>query len=275
MTDHVLGMAHNLQWHDVEVWATTLSRSGFDGLLVLFAYDKNPKFPPWCRDLGIDLRVLPEAPIPPRWERKDRWLLYVEYARKLRSEDRIIATDVRDLFFQRDPSKWLDDHLENRTLVTSAEAITYDQSPWNHERALAMCGPEKYVGLLKDRVVLNSGLVAGRAWEFADLCEAMGRRLYDRLDIASDQIVYNIVLAETPGRWDILATDHGHAWGCHGAVAGDPRTVAEHIGDRPRVIGEKVCAPSGDPYVVVHQYDRVPTWKLLPQRKMEKYHLTR
>lgn len=262
MTDYVMGVAEDLKIRDVETWTTSLASSNFRGTTVLFAYSPDPELLRACEERSVSVVEVAGRPAAPLRVNKERWRLYSEYvARSLHKGDRVVAADVRDLFFQRDPSDWLDEHLSDHELATSAEGVAYEDEPWNRGHAISVYGTEFYERYLKKSPVVCAGLVAGLAGPLRELCDDIYEDAYRVPRDASDQVVLNGVLALRGKRWRVLSTTDEHCWGCHGAIMRWSSPAAQKMRwPPPEVLGGRVCNSSGHPYAVVHQYDRVPAW---------------
>lgn len=265
MTDLVVGVAEDLRPRDVDVWASSLASTCFRGRAALLSRDPCPELRRLCAARGVDVVEVAYDASAPRRVNKERWRLYSEHvAASTRGDDRVVAADVRDMFFQRDPSAWLDERLGDHELVTSAEGVAYEDEPWNRGHAVSVYGQEFYERHLRKRLVVCAGLVAGLASSFRELCDAVYADAYRVPRDASDQVVLNGVLATRGERWRVLSTTDEHGWGCHGAVLRNPQSPAPRLRwPPPEVRDGEVLDPSGRPYAVVHQYDRVPAWGAL------------
>jgi hypothetical protein len=270
MTDLMVGVAEDLRPRDVDVWASSLAATCFRGRTALLSRDPCPELRRLCSARGVAVVEVAYDASAPRKVNKERWRLYSEHvAASSRDVDRVVAADVRDLFFQRDPSTWLDENLGDHELVTSSEGVAYEDEPWNRGHAISVYGQEFYERHLKERLVVCAGLVAGLASSFRELCDEIYAEAYRAPHDSSDQVVLNGVLATTGEKWRVLATTDEHGWGCHGAILRKGQSPPPKLRWPPPVVRNgEVCYPSGRPYAVVHQYDRVPAWKDLAERRL-------
>jgi len=274
MTDYVLGIAENLSPRNVETWATSLVNTGFRGVIVLFASEDYTDLKRLCDQLGMLFAPVPRHELPQRVN-KERWLYYVGYLDHWlnpKPTDRLVATDVRDVYFQSNPSLWLDLRLGDNQVVTTTEGITYEDEWWNKEHALAVYGQSFYERHLRRSTVVNSGVVAGLREPFRELCLLVYQDTQIAPSDTSDQIALNGVLAKFGARWKTWNTTHDHGWCCHGAIMGSnlPSIVSKRIGSPPQLIDDEVCDPSGEPYAIVHQYDRVASWQKLATQSLDR-----
>jgi len=267
--DIVVGSIDGYEWPSIRCWLLSLIQTGFEGRIVLFAYGISDRAVKECERHGAEVIEVSESLIshPYRHVNKERYFHYQRFLRAIQPDgvDRVISTDVRDLVFQRNPTKWLGAHAGEWDLVVSSEGIAYEHEPWNRGNAISVYGEGVYEGILKRRPVLNSGLVAGRPAALAELFGLVYEKVYSKPSNFSDQIVFNYVLACNEDTWNVLYTDHGSGWGCHAGVMGAPARLDEvkaHIIDDPPFLKNgEVCTKNGEAYCVVHQYDRVPEWR--------------
>ena len=258
MADYVLSIIDRLGVPDVEIWGRSLKRTGFRGRVVLFAYSPDLYLSKWCEMQGIELARLKAHPEPPRGCNKERWLLYADLLdRTCQPGDRVIATDARDVYFQLDPSIWLDAHMSDQ-LVLSSEGICYHEEKWNRQHAIEVGGREIYDLSLKNRSVINAGIVAGPATKLSEFCRQIYTLAYNKPENPSDQIILNLVAAKR----DFSSLELDAGWACHGRVL---RLLRD---PKPTVIDDAICCPNGSPYVIVHQYQSVKEWQKIIDKKI-------
>jgi len=261
MTDYVLSLVDHLGIPQVEVWERSLRRSGFNGAVVLFAYSPDQSLSSWCSEHLVQLLHLDGHPVPPKRHNKERWRIYADFIgeSQITDDSLVIATDTRDVCFQRDPARWLKKNMSG-DLILSSEGICYHMDTWNRQHALEVAGPEIYAKLLRDRTVVNAGVVAGRATRFTSFCRDVYDLAYQHPSNPSDQIVLNLVAAKQ----SLATTTLEDGWACHGTV----HPVLPE--PRPTIVNDEVCTPSEIPYAIVHQYQNHPEWRLLVERKYHK-----
>jgi hypothetical protein len=261
MPDVIVGIEKDLKAKGIEAWANSIVNSNFQGRTVLFSYSPDSELKKLAQKTGLEFVEI--SPPSGEWRvNKERWRHYAAFTSSLESSSSfVILTDVRDLVFQRDPSTWLADRAAAYDVVASSEGETYEFEPWNRDHALRVYGPMFYEKWLCKQMVMNAGLVAGKPRGIAELCRMMWEQVQG--PCPSDQVIYNAILRTAPPEWKILFSDHAMAWGIHGTVLGVPnlpketRLRREKL--RPKIVKRLMCNEAGEPYVVVHQYDRLPT----------------
>ena len=81
----------------------------------------------------------------------------------------------------------------------------------------------------------------------------------------SDQTVLNLLLLREPYLATTLFDDDGAGWACHAHTMArqsrGERLSYRFRGREPLFDGNVVYTAGGHPFCVVHQYDRVPSWK--------------
>tara|TARA_R110000803_G_scaffold32990_1_gene72356 strand:+ start:1335 stop:2186 length:852 start_codon:yes stop_codon:yes gene_type:complete len=164
---------------------------------------------------------------------------------------RIIFTDGRDVIFQTNPSDWLDSNMVKDILVPS-EGVTYRNENWNRNNAVSNYGPYVYEYILKDRPACNVGTFAINASICKDFCLTL--YLMSNNIGHADQPSFNILtstLLKDKCQW----VDYNDSWALQvGAII---QTLDNYIDIEDNIIKNK----SGEPYCLVHQYDRVPALK--------------
>ena len=218
---------------------------------------------------------------------------FADYERLLRTEhfsdvDYVMHTDIRDVIFQRNPLDWFAEAAkenEGHLIYASTEGITFRHEDWNGEGLQHHFG-EKLYQELQDVETLCSGVFAAQKGAFADLCKAMYQTAFWSQDPGGfiDQHFYNMLLRksfDSITRFVPADSPYVANLGTLAAIPfNDPKwstglRTAGHSYERfrkgtyvenmlvgvPQMIDGKVCTPSGEPYAIVHQYDRYAPWK--------------
>jgi hypothetical protein len=178
----------------------------------------------------------------------------------------VITTDVRDVIFQSNPSTYLAElnrqHYDSPPdILASSENILYKDEMWNFDNLLQGYGP--YIAQhAKDKKyeVYNVGTLGGSSSAMADLClllYTMGQGRY----IPNDQSSFGIVVNEgyMQDIWS-MKLSRGWAFQCGSTI--EPGRVVpqiEPIKDIYKLRSDGIVTLTNDtPYVILHQYDRVP-----------------
>jgi hypothetical protein len=192
----------------------------------------------------------------------------------------VVTTDVKDVYFQSNPFKWLEQRFLGNTnkLVAGSESMLYMDEPWGSENLWQTYGPYVYEIFSKNKIY-NVGTIGGTSEYVKDLVFNIFTNATNRPIPIVDQAVYNVLLNTQPYKDITLFADQADGWACQAGTTVDPSKIEQF---RPALTEEeptfenglvltgqdgKNCK-KGTPFVIVHQYDRVPEWK---QYVMQKY----
>ncbi len=264
--DCVIGCFLGYAWNDVRVWARSLSASGFTGRKLALVRAAGSGCLEALVDEGFEVVDFSHLPV--------AGTAYVERFSFLRRylHDRhqagevfrwVIATDVRDVCFQRDPLDYLG-QFDRPLLVLSQEGLRYAHAEWNARNLRAAFG-EEALEMLRDTPAYNVGVLAGphRVIEgVAFLIEQLARAAHDPV---SDQAALNLLVGQLAAPPSVHRANAAEPWACQAGVMADPRRIERN---RPHLLGPEpvwhdgqVLTAGGEAYAIVHQYDRVPAWR--------------
>ena len=186
----------------------------------------------------------------------------------------VVTTDVKDVYFQRNPFEWLEGYLHEdsgKKLVAGSESMLYKDEPWGNENLLQTYGPYIH-NLFKNNEIYNVGTIGGFAEYVKDLVFNIFTNAINRPIPIVDQAVYNVLLNTQPYLDVTYFASQSDAWACQAGTTADPSKIEQfrpHLTESEPlfidgiiVTGENSYMHSaGTPFVIVHQYDRVPEWK--------------
>jgi hypothetical protein len=268
MQDCVIGCLTNYAWDKVQVWARSLGGSGFMGRKVALVRALGHGCREGLVNEGFEVVDFSHLPVvgSPYVERFSflRRYLYDQRSRGLLFRW-VVTTDVRDVCFQRNPLDYLArfDPRDPPRLVLSQEGLRYEHAPWNYDNMRAAFG-EDAVQMLRDVPFCNVGVLAGshRAIEgLAFLIEQLS--IAARNDV-SDQAALNLLVEEICGEPVVHRASSAEPWACHAGVMADRRIEQNRpflVSPEPVWCNGLVLTASGEPYVIVHQYDRA-AWRV-------------
>ena len=196
-----------------------------------------------------------------------RFLSIYEYLDKhWQHYDYVVTTDVKDVYFQTDPFKFLVD----RKLVVASEGLKYKDEPWGNENLFQAYGPYVYEKF-KDNEIFNVGTFGGKSEYVKDMVFHIFTNGINRPIPICDQAVFNVLINTQPFKDIVTETD---SWAAELGTIMDPSKIEQF---RPNLIFSepvfedgllKDC--TGFTYPIVHQYDRVPVLKKFVQEKYEQ-----
>lgn len=150
--------------------------------------------------------------------------------------DKVLITDVRDVYFNRDPFVYVPHNL----IIASSEVVKYENEDWNKRHLFVNLGG---IGTdtLMDKEVYNVGVFGGGGHYVKNICKdiylmSVGKKL------VADQTSFNYLI-QTSYKDDVMFSDLTNNFAVHldviakGFVPFDMNTI--------------------DRYFIVHQYDRL------------------
>lgn len=265
--DLIIGAFNNYTDYDVlKPWVQSIKDTGFVGDIVLVAIGTTPEL--IKKLIDEDVIVVPA-------ERNDKMMIHMQrfihiynflkdYGENYRY---VVSTDVRDVIFQFDPTKFLDKHVNPMYvtgLVASSESIKIKDEEWNRENIRKNFG-DYFYNEVKDNEVCNVGILAGRSEYIRELCFYLYQFSLNRPDWVADQAAYNILLGSNLWSTKTHMTRLKDAWALNAHVTNKPDMLEKFgpylLEERPSMNDAGLVVNSvGIPFVIVHQYDRVPEW---------------
>jgi hypothetical protein len=151
--------------------------------------------------------------------------------------DKIIITDVKDVYFNSTPFN----DLEDNKLTATSEIITYESEKWNEEHLRANLGIIGHLALW-NKPVYNVGVFGGNAQLVQDICADIYLLSVGKIKVA-DQTSFNYLI-QTKYK-DVTNFTEDLAVHLHVVNAGLVDISLDKIPN----------------YKIVHQYDRIPGFK--------------
>lgn len=281
MKDIVVGAITGYNFDQIKPWVNSLDRSGFDGTKMMLCYDVSFDVAEELAKRNYTVIAFGKDESSQRFTYKHDFAIVVERflhlwycLRKLEGEYRfIVATDVKDVVFQKNPSEWLECNLhENNFINASCESIRYKDEPWGQNNITKAFGVTVY-DQMKDNLIYNCGVLSGRFKTMIDLFQniyMMSNGTSHQIEGGGgpDQAALNIILNMQPWKNVTKFTNSEEAWAAQLGTTG-PQVVNKTVVTEPTplMIGDMVCTSVGTPYSIVHQYDRIPQWKKIIEEK--------
>jgi len=279
MTDIVIGTANNLKYDYIEMWCNSLDQSGFDGIKILVATNMDYEILNRLVERGYhvfdNLNNLTKHGSVYVNRFYHYWYILNERFGSIKPRY-VIATDVTDVIFQSNPSKWLEENLSEKKLLASSEAVQYMHEPWNKNNMIKSFGEDVY-NRYKESIVLNAGVIAGEFNYMVDLFLNIYLMCGGAPSIVDggggpDQAAYNILLNSSVYQDKLKVASSDHTWAAQlGVIAPQKRILLNNIVSEPAptFIDDVVCTCDGKPYTIVHQYNRIPEWNSIINKFMK------
>lgn len=281
MKDLVIGAASNYDWDQVKVWIKSLKNTGYTGDIAVVGTNMKRATIEKLMSENIILSlygkqnedgdiVTPQNNAP----HVERFFYIWNFLNSAKEQyDNVITTDTRDVLFQSDPSQWLRDNVTSSLLVASSEGMRYKNEPWSNNNLLETFGPF-FHDKLKERFIFNVGVVAGDFEYVKGLMLMIFQMSINRPIPIVDQAVYNFLINTPPYNSDTLFVRCADNWAINlGTTVEAVKCGSGDLGlnfkdkvdeylklfeDEQPVIDNGIVKNSkGEPYCIVHQYDRV------------------
>ena len=286
--DLVIGAITNYNWDQIKYWVNSLDRSGFTGMKAVIAYNvdyatlrelEQRNYAVLCFDRDdVNGRVTyPQKDFAIVVDRFLHYYLMLDNADNRAAIRYVIATDVKDVVFQSNPSAFLDrSHRSCVDLVMSSEAIAYQHEPWGANNLLQSFGPFMYERH-KENTIINCGVLAGKFDVFMGLCKSIyllshGTTQHVPGGGGPDQAALNLLLSTSIYDHVTDVCTHAEPWAAQLGTTMDPNKIGAYLPFITEALPrfdldmETVVCPTGEAYAIVHQYDRVPAIKTAFER---------
>lgn len=292
-TNLIIGGARGYNYNQLKPWVQSIKDTGFEGDIILVCTDiSKDTIDKLIADSVLIAAYGDKTPdggfrsqpngVAPHVERFFYiWNTMVGLQDKY---ERVVVTDTRDVIFQQDPFKWIeqDPSAWSYPFIASAEGFLYKDEPWSNQNLHDTFGPY-FHNIIKDRHIFNVGVIGGDMPEVTDLMLMIFQLSINRPVQIVDQAVYNFLLLYGNMAGHTEFTDNSRDWAiqlgttfdAYKAGKGDISQLSEdQYKDRYQSIqpihkdGKVINPVTRNEYVIVHQWDRVPE---LAKAIKEKY----
>ena len=272
----IIGAFTGYNYNQLKPWAESIGRVGFRGDKVMVVGSATESTRQSLIDEGFILVDMLRVDAPIHVARfltiyhylKDTWQDY-EY---------VVTTDVKDVYFQTDPIKWL---LINGMgdLVVGSESMRYKDEPWGNENLMQTYGPYVH-DIFKDNKIYNVGTIGGLAENVKDLMFSIYSNAINRPIPIVDQAVFNVLIQTQPYKNTTFFAEQSDGWACQAGTTADPSKMEAFrpfLTEAEPIFEDGIVKTSkGQPFCIVHQYDRNPIWaanvrKMFNQEDSSKY----
>jgi hypothetical protein len=283
--DLLIGAADLYDWSKIKVWATSIRESGFDGDIILLTYRVGDDVVENAKKLNVDVYQIEHDSFGNKIVHVDRGrdtqchqLRFFHAWQFLATDENwknyrnVLMTDVRDVYFQKNPFTFLDSWSKDlffpflKKIVASSEALSYKHEVWGADNMLQGFGPLVHEQS-KEWIIYNVGVVAGNAEAMMGLFLILYSMTVGRY-IPSDQSAYNILVNQSPLKFNCFG--HDNDWACQCGTTLDPNK--SHYDKflkegKPKIVNGKVMNVFNEEFYIVHQWDRVPELQQLIEKK--------
>lgn len=157
MKDLVISAIANYLPEKIKIYVESLNDCGFDGDKVMICYNIPKETIEYLTEKGWECYGAELVGHPHMRRLIDMWWFLQNDEREW---NHIITTDVRDIVWQTNPSKWLKLTNKNKVICAS-ECVTYENEPWGHKNIHEGYGP-MFWDWVKENTIGNVGVIAGK-----------------------------------------------------------------------------------------------------------------
>ena len=266
----IIGAFTGYNYNQLKPWVESIDSCGFVGDKVMVVGDASEDTKNQLLNRGFQLHNMSRINAPIHVARF--WSIYDFLYENWKEYDIVVTTDVKDVYFQRDPCKWIQENRGRKELVAGSESLRYKDESWGDENLMQAYGSEVHERF-KNNIIYNVGTFGGRSNYVRDMCFNIFTNSINRPIPIVDQAVYNVLLNTQPYKDSVLFTDQEDGWAVQLGTTGDPSkinqfrpflTEPEPIFDYENKI---ITTTDHMLHCIVHQYDRVPVWKKLVMDK--------
>jgi hypothetical protein len=167
--------------------------------------------------------------------------------------------------------------MGDKKINVACESLTYENEPWGKNNMSLSFGSLVYEWM-KSRPIYNAGTISGEIGALTDLflniylsCGGAPARVPG--GGGPDQAALNILLNTEAYKsiTNFAMSEDGYA--AQLGTTGDPNKIVSFrpnlLESEPIMVDGVVCTSKGIPFSIVHQYDRVPEWREIIEKKYE------
>jgi len=272
MKNLIIGGFTNYNYNQLKPWVESICEVMPDAHRVMCVGNASLETRAILANRGFELVDMPKANIPVHVL---RFFSIYEYLRtNWKKFNLVITTDVKDVYFQTDPFKWLDYHnigvKDMHQIVAGSEGMLYKDEPWGNDN-LMQCYGEHIHNIFKNNEIYNVGTLGGSAEYIKDLVFNIFTNATNRPIPIVDQAVYNVLIQTQPYKDITLFAPQSAGWAVQAGTTVDPSKIdmfRPFLTESEPLFEDGVVKTSkGKPFCIVHQYDRVPEWKKFVMNK--------
>ena len=282
----IIGGASNYTWNDLQYWVNSIKATNFSGDITIVATNIDTETIDKLSNMNVKVSVYGDkkdgryestSSVAPHVERFFWiWNHLKDFGKDY---EHVVVTDTRDVIFQDDPTKILEEMCSHRPLIASSEGLLYKDEPWGLQNIHQSIGPFFSKALLEDKLICNVGVIGGATTAVRDLLLMIFQMSLNRPIPIVDQAVYNFLLNVVPYTHMAFRLNNTDRWAVQlgttkyaieaGAgdigykAAQDPAVMEEYLKNykdvQPEIKGHEVFNHLGEKYCIVHQWDRIPT----------------
>ena len=249
--------------NELKPWVLSAKEVAGDNDVVLVYGNASKETLDWLTETGV--KIAPMINVPNIPIHVLRFLSLYEFLHQNNDYEFVVATDVKDVYFQLDPFE----NLTSEKLIIASEGLKYKDEPWGNQNLYQAYGPYVYEKF-KYNEIFNVGTFGGKAEYVKDMFFNIFTNAINRPIPICDQAVFNVLINTQPYKDIVTKTV---SWACEAGTVVDPTKINDF---RPNLMCEEPTFENGLVkyrdiiFPIVHQYDRVPEWKKFVMNKYKQ-----
>lgn len=285
MKDLIVGCVTNYSWDNIKYWVNSIDRSGFTGDKLVICYNMpfdvadeltRRNYMVYSFKQNFEKNMLEYEDIKQFNICVRRFLHQWKFLNDIPNNSQyryVISTDVKDVVFQKNPSEWLENNLGSYQFNVSSECIRYKDEVWGKNNLTFSFGEQIYE-TLSNNVIYNAGVLSGKFQSFTDIALQLFLVCYGIPEFipgggGPDQAALNVLLNSSIYKNITRFTQSSDGWAAQLGTSKVDKYAHLLTEPQPTLIGDMVCTSEGKEYYIVHQYDRIPEWKLILENKFK------
>lgn len=253
----ILGCITKYSPEDIKPYVESIDQSGFLGKKVMLVYDVPQQTIDYLKSKGWELYggELQQHIILQRF--RDVYKLLDNYL-----DETIIWTDVKDVIFQQDPTKWIESNM-NKEIMAFSESIKLKDDPW----AVVNSGtsfPMEWEWL-QNKTSYCAGTIVGKGFALKDLFIEIYRwsMTSSNQGQLSDQAAYNVLINLNHFKENVQFVNQEDGFVTQlGTVLIKKEEFKNVLLEPTPIYSEgKIYTQDGNEFCLIHQYDRDPKLK--------------
>jgi len=281
MKDIVIGCITNYTYDKIHIFINSLELSGFDGYKVMIVYNVPFSTVNELKSRGWTVIAFSQDTENQQYTYKDnfrimcdRQLHYYQTLQQLNEEYTdlryVIACDPKDVIFQQNPSKWIEENIGDKKIIVGSESLKYKDEQWNRNNLIDSFGDFIY-DRCQDNLVYNCGTVSGDWKTMSELFLNIYLLCVGSPNHTPDQAALNTLLSFDVYKNITKFAASEDSWACQCGTTIDTKVISVNKHNlaepQPYLDGDIVKTNEGIPFTLVHQYDRIPEWKEILENK--------
>ena len=253
----ILGCITKYSPEDIKPYVESIDQSGFLGKKVMLVYNVPQQTIDYLKSKGWELYggELQQHIILQRF--RDIYKLLDNFL-----DETIIWTDVKDVIFQQDPTKWIESNMKKEIMAFS-ESIKLKDDPW----AVVNSGtsfPMEWEWL-QNKTSYCAGTIVGKGFALKDLFIEIYRwsMTSSNQGQLSDQAAYNVLINLNHFKENVQFVNQEEGFVTQLGTVLIKKEEFKNVLLEPTPIysGGKIYTQDGKEFCLIHQYDRDPKLK--------------